>query len=289
MIWAAFGIMHSLLRAALTETNREYALDPIKLAFGQTLFGLLILLPFYPMMHWPIHFAFYKGAAIAGTISSIGLLLTLVLAAHKAGRVSSIYMPLEAVGATLLWTVLIMKQPVWSHTDPLTSACTLIAFIVSIVAIILLRPNDVNFRTFVLAAPLGITYAVAGVVTKAVMPMGAFAFPAALSFAAVSFGTMVVVLGLAAFLTSQISRDIVSTARAMEASLLTGLVSVCSYVAFVASVALAPNPGFTSLLAFLLPVWLWCWHLAVGIEDRAHPVAAIFIVIGVILLVTAAW
>jgi hypothetical protein len=198
-------------------------------------------------------------------------------------------MPLEAISATLIWMLVVARQSLWSTSDPLTSACTMIGFVVATVAIILLRPNDVNFRTFALAAPLGITYAVAGIVTKAVMPLGKLAFPAALTYAAVSFAIMTVVLGLAAFLTSQISRDIVSTARAMEASLLTGLVSVCAYVAFVTSVALAPNPGYTSLLAFLLPVWLWGWHIALGVEDRAHPVAALFIVIGVAILITAAW
>lgn len=287
MIWAIYGILHSLLRAALTETNRVYQIDSIKLSFGQALFGVILLLPFFRMMAWPSDPHFYRCAIGVSTIFSVGLLVNLTLASNRAGRVSSIYMPLEAIGATLIWLAVMPQMQEAYKADMLTTYSVVIAYVISTVALVMMRPNDVNLRTLLLVAPVGISYAVAGTVTKAVMPFSPV-FPAALSFALIGFLVMAAVMGVTAFISGQLDRELFS-ARGFGASLATGLVSACSYVAFITSVTLAPNPGYTSLIAFLLPVWLWAWHLAIGVEERSNPMAAIFIVIGVAMLITAAW
>jgi hypothetical protein len=287
MIWAIYGILHSLLRAALTETNRVYQLDAIKLSFGQALFGVVLLLPFLPMMEWPSDPHFYRCAIGVATIFSIGMLANLTLAANRAGRVASIYMPFEAIGATLIWLAVMPQMRDAYEADMLTTYSIVIAYVISTGALVMVRRNDINFRTFLLVAPVGISYAVAGTVTKAVMPFSPV-FPAALSFALIGFLVMAVVMGVTALISGHLDRQLFS-ARGLGASFATGLVSACSYVAFVTSVTLAPNPGYTSLIAFLLPVWLWAWHLVIGVEDQANPMAAIFIVIGVAMLITAAW
>ena len=41
------------------------------------------------------------------------------------------------------------------------------------------------------------------------------------------------------------------------------------------------------MLAMLLPVWLLSWHGFLQMEDKASPLAALFIVISMLLLIVA--
>jgi hypothetical protein len=287
MLWALYGLLHSLLRAAFAETNRAYKIDGRQLAFGQALAGLLFLVPFIPLMTWPSDPHFYRAAVGVALIFSLGNLLHLNLSAQKAGRVSSIYMPLEALAATLIW-IAVTPALIYEHqNNMLMTISVVVAFFLSTIGLVKIRPQDINLRAFLLVAPLGLTYAVAGTVTKTVMSSSSV-FPDALAYALISFSVMTVVTGLGIFIQGAGFPDMRS-GPVIKASLLTGLVSACAYTAFVVSVALAPNPGYTSMLAMLLPVWLLVWHGIIRVKDRASGMAAMLIVIGSCLLMVAAW
>lgn len=283
MNWALYAVLHSLCRAFFVETNRVYKVDSWHLTFMQALFGFLVLIPFLPFMHWPTDPRFYFAAVIVALITAVGYMIQLGLAAQKTGRVSGMYMPLEALTATIIW-VLVMPAALELHThNILLSAGVVVAFTLSTYGMARIRQSDVSWSTFLIVAPVGVTYAISGIATKIVMPE-TLIIPSVLTYSFVSFAVMTFVLGIVLLLKKKTSKVMLES-RVLRGGLLTGAFSVVGSLSFVTSVAMAPNPGYTSMMAMMLPVWLMLFHKALRIEDRANPVAAGLLATGVVILI----
>lgn len=283
MNWALYALLHSLCRAFFVETNRVYKLDSWQLSFMQALFGLAVLLPFIPFMNWPEDPRFYFAAIVVALITTVGYMIQLGLAGQKTGRVSGMYMPLEALTATVIW-VLVMPAAMELHLQNIMlSLGVVLALGLTSLGMARIRQSDVSWPTFLIVAPVGVTYAVSGIATKIVMPETDI-IPAVLTFSLVGFATMTVVLGMVMLAKKKLNREMM-TRHALRGGLLTGAFSVVGSLCFVASVAMAPNPGYVSIMAMMLPVWLLLFHKVMKVEDRATPWAAGMLTVGVVLLV----
>lgn len=283
MNWALYALLHSLCRAFFVETNRVYKVDSWHLTFLQALFGFLVMLPLVPFMHWPEDARFYFAAVIVALITAVGYMIQLGLASQKTGRVSGMYMPLEALTATVVW-VLVMPAALELHSQNLIlSLGVIIAFALSTYGMIRIRESDFSWGTFLIVAPVGVTYAVSGIATKIVMPE-TMIIPTVLSYVLINFTVMTLTLGCALLAKKKATPDMISL-HTLKGGVLTGAFSVVGALSFVASVAMAPNPGYTSMMAMMLPVWLLLFHKALRMEDRAQPVAALLLSLGVIILV----
>lgn len=285
MLWAVYGFLHSILRAALTECCRNEPMGSWKRAFLQAFFAALLLLPFIPLMDWPAEGYFYAAAAGVSVIYAMGMIIQLNLVERRHGRIYSIYMPLEAVVAATVWMALRPWQLENYLSDLPTTLAILAAFALCIAGLLRIRPADLCWQNFLLVAPIGVTYAVAGVVTKIVMP-ATDVLSVILAYALVNFTVMTVILGAALFIRKRPGAALMDT-RMLKSGLGLGFFSMATYLTFVLSVVLAPNPGYTSILAMLLPVWLFGWHHARRREERGDPLAVIMILLGVILLAAA--
>ncbi|MFN3826653.1 MAG: hypothetical protein ACK4NR_03405 [Micavibrio sp.] len=283
MNWALYALLHSLCRAFFVETNRVYKVDSWHLTFMQALLGLLVMLPLVPFMNWPEDVRFYFAAIIVSLITAVGYMIQLGLAQQKTGRVSGMYMPLEAVAATVIW-ILVMPAALELHSDNLLlSLGVVIAFALSTFGMIRIRESDVSWATFLIVAPVGITYAVSGIATKIVMPE-TMIIPTVLSYVLINYVVMTLTLGGALLAKKKATADMLSK-HSLKAGLLTGAFSVVGTLSFVASVALAPNPGYTSMMAMLLPFWLLLFHKALRIEDNAQKIPAMMLALGVVILI----
>ncbi len=284
MNWALYALIHSLCRAFFVETNRVYKIDSWQLTFMQALFGLVVLLPFIPLMNWPDDPRFYFAAVVVALITAVGYMIQLGLVAQKTGRVSGMYMPLEALTATVVW-VLVMPAALELHTQNIMlSLGVALALALSTFGMARIRQGDVSWATFLVVAPVGVTYAVSGIATKIVMPETAI-MPTVLTYGFVGFATMTLALGAVLLAKKKMSRDMVSK-HALRGGLLTGAFSVVGSLCFIASVAMAPNPGYVSIVAMLLPVWLLLFHKAMRVDDSASKTAAAALIAGVVILLT---
>lgn len=282
MNWALYALLHSLCRAFFVETNRVYKLDSWHLTFMQALFGFVVLLPFVPFMHWPTDPRFYFAGVVVALITAVGYMIQLGLAAQKTGRVSGMYMPLEAVTATVVW-ILVMPAALEIHAhNIMLSVGVLVALALTTFGMCRIRESDVSWQTFLVVAPVGVTYAVSGIATKIVMPETAI-IPVALTYCFVGFTTMALVLGVVLWAKKK-AAPVMLSKPALKAGLLTGAFSVVGSFCFVASVAMAPNPGYVSIMAMLLPVWLMLFHKAMGLADNAAKIPAILLIAGVVVL-----
>lgn len=287
MIWAFFGVLHSLLRAGMIETGRAFRIDSWQVSFLQGLWGLILLAPFAPLMSWPTDELFYVAAFGVGLIFSIGLLIQLYLVTQKIGRVAAISMPLEAFAAMAIWFSITPALTDDFQGDTLGLVAIVIAFVLSSFALTKIRAQDISMKTLLVMAPVALTYAVAGVVMKVVLS----AYPTetinvALSFAAVNYAVAACIMGTAALALRKV--DLVMYSRqSLKAGLMVGVFSMTGFVTFAMGVTLAPNPGYVSMLAMLLPVWLLAWHGFLRMQDKASPMAALFIIISMLLMIVA--
>lgn len=287
MLWAIYGVLHSLLRAAVVETGRVSRVDGWHMGFWQALCGLGLCAAFLPVASWPDDFRFYLGAIGTGLILTVGMMVQLRLSEEKHGRVSAIYMPLEAAAAMVIWVLVTPYMLEEYANDSLMSVSVALAFAFSTFALFRIRMNDASWKTFAVVAPVGLTYAVAGVVTKIVLTDYAPAVvPQALSYTAAVFATMTVTMGISVLARRKTGPGFTSR-RTVHYGFVGGLFSMMGYGTFAVSVAFAPNPGYTSMLAMLLPVWLLSWHGFLKMDDKASPLAALFIVISMLLLIVA--
>ncbi len=287
MYWAIFGIFHSIFRAIFAEVNKVYKADPWQLSFWHASVAVLILLPFVPFMDWPADVNFYLAAVMVALILSVGVIIQLNLSSDKKGRVSSISIPLEAICAAVVWVLITPYMLNYYLDDMVMTVGVVSAFTLASVALFFLRPTDFSWPAFFVVAPVGVTYAVAGVVTKLVIPEAQL-IPAALSFVLMNYVVMTIVMGVFVLLKGKANPGMYK-ASMIKAGALTGLFSTLAYLTFVVSVVYAPNPGYTSLLAVLVPVWLMWYHELRLVEDKAKPLAGLLIVASVILLITSTW
>lgn len=282
MLWALYAFFHSFARAAFIESGRLFKFDSWKLAFWQAAFGVLLLCAFLPMMSWPDSPHFYMAAIGVSMIFTVGMLIQLGLTAKKKGRVSSIYMPLETLAAIVIWIILIPSLQKAHMQDLVMTGTIAVAFAMAMVGLLKLRPNDVNLKTFLIVAPVGVTYAVAGIVTKLVIPVEEIV-PVALAFTMINFLVMTVIMGLVAVLKRQKLFDTPPT-QLLQGGVMAGFFAAMGYGTFVLGVAHAPNPGYVSFIAMLLPVWLMLYHGVTKTKDDTNAKAAIVIVVAILLL-----
>ncbi len=286
MIWAFYAVLYSVFRALFVEAGRIDRGDPWVRAFWHAVFGILMLLPFWPMMQWPaVDAGFYFAAVIVGAIMTIGCLMQLALSEQHKGRITGISLPVETAAAFVIWLAITPSSFGDVVGDALRTACVLLAFTVAGIALAIVRSNDIHIRTALLMTPIGLSFAVAGVVTKLALPSGP-ALAIALPYVLINFGVMAIVMGVIAAMKRKFGRAAFQT-ETLRSGALTGLFSASSYTAFVMAVSLAPNPGYVSFMAMLLPVWMIGLHKILGEEEKSSPVAAFLLVLSAIMLVVA--
>lgn len=285
MVWTVYAIAHSLFRAIFAEINRIYRVDAWQLTFVHAVCAVLIMMPFMPFMDWPADLSFYTAAAMVALITTVGVVIQLNLSSEQNGRISGIAVPFEALGAFAIWLAVNPDALAAYEHETLRLVALFSAFIIAIVGLMLLRRHDINRRTLMVMAPVALTYAVAGVVTKVVVPYESF-IPAVLSFVLVHYVVMTVAMGVFLLVKGRVDETL-RAPRTLLAGLLTGMLGLMGYATFVAAVVMAPNPGYVSLTAVLVPVWLFIYHHAKHREDHSSAAAALLIILSVVMLVFA--
>ncbi len=280
-MWIIYALIHSLTRAAFAETNRLFKPDGEKLSFWQGLFAFLILLPMAPFLIWPREEMFYFAAAGSSLILTAGSLANLALSAERNSRHAGIHMPLEALAAFILWLVL---HPV-SGPHPAALKGIAAAFLLMSFALSKVRRDPLSWHVFLVVVPVGISYAVAGVVTKTIVPPYNV-INLALCYAIVNFAVMTGVMSFYLLVKRKLGQGLTGE-KHIRAGFGAGFSSAIGYTAFVAAVALSPNPGYVSALAMLLPVWLLIWRDFAGISDDINPRYAFLIGAGAVIMVAS--
>lgn len=292
--WIIYALAHSLFRAIFAEINRVYQTDSWQLTFGQAVFTVLFLSPLFLYVDrltvsagysWPTDPEFFMAAVLVALIVTVGTVIQLNLASEQSGRTSGITIPFEALGAFAIWMIVSPDSYDSFTASPLATVGFLAAFAIAIFGLLMLRRHDINRRTVMIMAPVAVTYAVAGVVTKVIVPADQI-IPGVLAFVMINYVVMAVTMGVVLVLKGRVD-DTLRQVKTLKASVMTGLLSLMGYSTFVAAVVLAPNPGYVSLTAVLVPVWLFMYHHAWHREDHSSAAAALLIILSVMILIVS--
>lgn len=106
MFWFLWALAASLCAAALAESNKVFKLDATMLNAWRSTFATALLCTAVPFMIWPHDKWFYVVACLDGAVTAAGMVMFFYLAARQSGRVSSMILPLAAIGAYVAWWML---------------------------------------------------------------------------------------------------------------------------------------------------------------------------------------
>jgi len=293
MSWIVYGLVHGLMRAALIETNIIQRLDGLRLSFWQVVFSALIFQSAWVAIGMPaphdiglsklISAYFYLAAFIVGIIFVTGLLIQNKLSEQNQGRITGFSVPIEAVAATLIWLAAGGSLAASGLADPVSALLIALAFVLGISGLLRLRSHDVRSVTIMLVCvAIGLTYATSGIGAKIIINHAA-PLEGAVSFLSGAHVAMVLVLGLACIVKGKADRAIFNR-KLVLTGLISGILGAAAYMTFIMSVVMAPNPGYISLLAMLIPVWLMIFHKLTGRPEAANPLSALLLIAGVALL-----
>lgn len=284
MIWIIYALFLSLFRAAFAETSRIFKVDNLHLFYVHSLIALALLLPLTFFMAWPQDPRFYFAATLVSLILTAGTLQQLSLAEQKVGRVTGMSMPVEALAASMLWFAVGPEDMLSDYlSNPVLSGGLVLAFGLCIGALLTIRETDISLKSFLVVAPVGCTFAVAAVVTKMVMPTD-MVIPSALTFVFIHYVMTTIVVGLYALFKRRVTANIFDS-KVIKAGGYAGVFSMLGYLSFISALAYAPNPGFVSLMAMLVPVWLLAYHKTAAVRDNANWISGAMMILGILVLV----
>lgn len=283
MIWAFFGILHSLFRAGFAEINHIYRVDGGRLNFWHAVFGMAFLVPFLPFIERNMPPGLYIAAMIVGLVLTAGGLMQLILSSQKSGRVTGMFVPVEAISAFMLWYLFTPETESLFLSSASKTALTGLAFVLATVGLLRIRDNDAGWKEFAAILPGALALGGSAVLIKMVtlpvmLPSAAFAF------VFVSYAVMALLMGFVILIRKEADKALTET-KLIHAGIMTGIFSSAAFICFIYSLAYASNPAYPITLLMTVPVWLWLYHKLKKEEDQAHPVFAVMILVGTVLLI----
>lgn len=284
MTWILFALLLSFTAAFFAEANRYFKMDGYRLIFWQGVTSTVILTPILFTVPWPAPSLFYVGAIFMGTVAAISAAMRFNLSAQKKGRITTLFLPVESIGAFFLWLMIDEQQRLFLWENPLTLIAILTSFLLISIALNQIRKNDACWQTFIIVAPLGLMHAFTGVFSK-------MALPPALNIEMVLLYLFVVRLAMtlsAGCLLLGKRQHNWAPPGMLRAGSLYGVLSTIAGASFIAAIQTAPNPGYVAAIIMLAPVWIMLLHRARGIRDDASPRAGLVMVAGAVLLAVAA-
>lgn len=202
-MWLVFCVLASIFQAGFSETNSVYKIDAYRLNLLHAFFAILVLLPLLAICVWPQALSFYVYAILSGFIIGFGCAMQLSIASKHNGRVSSMYIPLEAFVAFTLWAMLYPLVLSNIFESWLSIIGLVLSFAICAASLLYIRKNRLGFSNFLLVVPIGIGYGINAVFAKlALIDHDVFA---TISYVLINYIVMFFVMVLVCFTKNKVS------------------------------------------------------------------------------------
>ena len=281
MIWFLWACASSLCAAALAESNKVFKLDGAMLNAWRSTFATAFLGIAVPYMVWPDNKWFYIVASLDGAVTAIGMIMFFVLAARQSGRVSSMILPLAAIGSYLAWWMLMPIERPDIMENPIQVFMAVIAATLVMVGIHKIRDTDVTLDSFFIVLPVGFLFGVFDALTKYVMGEEFNLYKLALSYAFLELVVCTIVAWAALIPMPKKGRPM----SFLNKKLLWGGFWCAFWTAgmvlsSIFAIALAPHPTLPGLLMAMTPIWLFAFNQIRGVKDEVSIPASILLIAG---------
>jgi hypothetical protein len=291
MSWFLWAVVSSFCAAALSESNRHFRLDPQMLNAWRSTVAAALLAAALPFMEWPSlseNTGFYVVAAIDGVTTAIGMVVFFWLALRKTGRVTSMTLPLAAVGAYVTWWLLMPSERPVLVDSPGRVYIAVLSILMIILAVQKVRVNDSGWESFMLVLPIGLVFGIVDALTKWVMGEDYNSYAMGVSYSFLSMVICAVAAWVAAMPKPPGGRTIgFFDGKLLWGSFWCGFWTAGLFLSAVFSLSQAPNPTYPGILLALTPLWLYALNYYRKQDDDASPVPGFLIVVGAALLLAS--
>lgn len=279
MIWFLWALVASICAAALAESNRMFRLDPQYLNAWRSTFAMLLVAAAFPYMEWPDNKWFYVVSGFDGAVTAIGMIVFFYLAAKKSGRVSSMILPLSAIGAYITWWMLMPALRPDLNESPERVLIAVLSAAVIFVALQKVRENDAGWESFFYVLPVGFLFGVFDALTKWVMGSGYNVYALAMSYAFLELVVCTIVSWIAVIPKPLGGRTI----TLFDRKLLWGgfwcaFWTAGMIISAVFALTHAPHPSAPVLLMAMTPVWLFGYNKLRGEKDDVSVPASLMLI-----------
>lgn len=283
MAWFLWALCASLCAAALAESNRIFKLDPQYLNAWRASFAALLVGLAFPYMEWPTAPSFYIVALCDGVVTGIGMVLFFYLAAKRTGRVSSMILPLAAVGSYLTWWLLHPTERPDIFETPAQAFLAVVSATIVMVSLQRIRNNDASWESFLLVLPVGLAFGLMDALIKDVIGRDYHLYGIVLSFSFVALASCSCASWLAVIPFPVGGRS----CRYNDPKLLWGSFWCAFWTAGmvlsgVFALTLAPHPTLPGLLMAMTPVWLLMLNILRRAEDDVSVISSLILIFGAI-------
>lgn len=282
MDWFLISLFSIFFTAAKTVTNQHMKLSGMSLNIWRCLFAGLLFLPALPFMYWPDVWLFYFLTFIDGLISAYALMILLDLAAKQSARASSMYMPVMAISIFFGWYILHPETLSRFIEYPMQSWGALACILLTAIGINIIRDNDVEWKNFLLVAPIGLVFGLFSLVNRWLFDT--YDIPpleGSLTFTFLSFLIAVpLLLPYFAFRQGLGWQKAFMDHTLIKGGLITGILSGLAYFGYVWAVMTAPNPAFPGVIAMTLPAILYIYNRLRKVPEHVNLLGLILLLIG---------
>jgi hypothetical protein len=283
MIWFLWALAATFCAAFLAEANRFFKLDARALNAWRASIATVLLMGTIPWMDFPNKSAieFYGVAILDGIIMGLGMIMMFKMAQEKSGRVSSMILPLSAVGAFVMWWLIVPELRHDLVEKPFHILGTLMSLLMVLIALQKVRANDNSWDSFVYLLPVGLAFGAIDSLTKFVMGPAQSMLPLSLSYTFLSALVCAGVAWMAAIPEPAGGREFKFTDRKLIlGGVVCGFLTAGFFLFSVFALIYAPNPALPGAVLALTPLILFGLNWLRNQPDDASPVASAFLILG---------
>lgn len=286
MDWVIWAVISSFFAALLAESNKVFRLDAQMLNAWRSVFAALLFAAVWPSTAWPEfseNVKFYAVAVVSGVVSGIGMVMFFHLSARKTGRVTSMVLPLAAIGSYALWWVMAPEERPDLGETPFKALLAVLSALTVCLALQKVRENDAGWESFLIVLPLGLALGAVDTLTKWVMGAGYDIYALGVAFSLLSMVVTAVVAGVAAIPVPAGGRPMAFTdRRLLWGGFWCGLWTAARFLTGVFALSKAPNPTLPGIFLALAPLWLYALNYFRNIPDDSAPVPGFLIMLGAV-------
>ncbi len=285
-MWFLWALGASFCAAVLAECNRKFQLEPRLLNAWRASFACIMIAFAFPMMEWPVFDqkrSFYTVAGIDGIVTAIGMVMFFSLAAKKTGRVTSMVMPVAAIGAFSTWWLIAPSQRINLFDQPVQTMIAIFSLVAIFIALQKIRRNDNSWESFVIVLPIGLAFGITDAMTKWVLEgaNGVSGIGTAYTFLSMIFCAMIAwVVALPKPAGGRVTT--IFNGPLLWGGFWCGFWTAGMSLALTFSLTLAENPTFPGIVMALTPIWLYILNQLRQTHDDVNPLAGLAIIAGAI-------
>ena len=279
-VWPLMALGFSFCGALIVGFNHWANLDGGRLVVLRWLGVVPLALIAFAVLPWPGEVRFYLVAAVMGVLLALSDKLLFNAASVHGGRMAALYIPIKMLLGFLLWGLLDPTSVVMLVDMPWRGALVAAGFGLCCASLFSLRKQDAGRAALVAILPVAALLALGDVAAKYSLNSTATDLWSVVG-SATAFLTVTCTVGSIAGLIAKKGRFAKPTLREVVLSAAFGAILMASLSLFLATLAIAPNPGYVGAITMLSALWL-AIHGYLYHKERANLWSGVILLLGAI-------